>query len=165
MTAISCPFPSRRCETSASSLKEPSAFNPSGTFFWPSLQCLSATRTTHFVYVTCYLCLGHVCYLCLGLGPSRKVQRFARASRRTPKRQMYYAFEAAEPRLCAGPRLGGSVGLGTYSAIRMPIISRKRFGFPGASPHQSWALLSCFTPMLYPGLACAADNLRARIEN
>jgi hypothetical protein len=69
MTAISCPFPGRRCETSASSLKEPSAFNPSGTSFWTSLQCVSATRTTHFVYATCYLCLGHVCYLCLGLGP------------------------------------------------------------------------------------------------
>src|SRR5580692_11629446 len=69
MNAISCPFSSRRCKTSASSLKQPSAFNPSGTSFSTSLQCVSATRTTHFVYATCYLCLGHVCYLCLGLGP------------------------------------------------------------------------------------------------
>lgn len=102
---------------------------------------------------------------------SRKVQRFARASRRTPKRQMYYAFEPAEPRLCAGPRLGGSVGLATYSAIGMPIISRNRFGLSGASPHQIFerehdeiavALLSCFTPALFPRSSFAADKFPAR---
>jgi hypothetical protein len=76
MTAISCPFLSRRCETSASTLKEPSASNPSGTSFWTSLECARATRTTQFLYATCYLCLDHVCYLCLDHGPSRKTASF-----------------------------------------------------------------------------------------
>src|SRR4029077_17678409 len=80
MNAISCPFSSRRCKTSASSLKQPSAFNPSGTSFWTSLQCVSAKRTTHFVYATCYLCLGHVCYLCLGHGPEPRPTKVWRVS-------------------------------------------------------------------------------------
>src|SRR5580704_12904226 len=120
MNAISCPFSSRRCKTSASSLKQPSAFNPSGTSFSTSLQCVSATRTTHFVYATCYLCLGHVCYLCLGLGPSRKTQGYNRVeddstldhdirSKNVPSRWSIMSLGRGGD--ISGDRLGATTGL------------------------------------------------------
>jgi hypothetical protein len=137
MTAISCPFPSRRCETSTSSLKEPSAFNPSGTCFWTSLQCVSATRTMHFVYATCYLCLGHVCYLCLGLGPSRKIQTLSQGDWSSPDEGTSLGPRRAEPWCSAGPRLGAFIDL---------TVSNNRCGsiFSGET---SWSFGSLAPPL------------------
>jgi hypothetical protein len=69
MTAISCPFSKPKMRNVRVEPKRAKRIQPFRFVLLDSLQCVSATRTTHFVYATCYLCLGHVCYLCLGLGP------------------------------------------------------------------------------------------------